>query len=72
MSYWSAAPPLLWQDETLDLFGTEEFRVVDGGAAGTLFEPFSNLSETCTIYTFEVRGKDAIEQTGNLNVDAGL
>jgi hypothetical protein len=54
------------------LFGTEKFRVVDGGAAGTLFEPFSNLSETCTIYTFEVRGKDAIEQTGNLNVDAGL
>lgn len=72
MGHWSSKPPLVWTDERLVLFAHERFRVVDGGAAGTLFEPFASVAETCEVYTFEVRGSAEIEGSGHTNIDAGI
>ena len=72
MGYWSADNPLIWKNVDLDLFKAGAFRIVDGGAAGDLFEPFDAVAPFCTIYTFEPRGKDAIAHEDHVHVDAGL
>lgn len=72
MGYWKSNPPWIWIDEGLALFKANEFRIIDGGAAGELFEPFDAVSEFCEVVTFEPRGANAVEYRARVNINAGL
>lgn len=72
MGYWKNSFPLVWTDAELAIFGTEDFHIVDGGAAGELFEPFDTVSDHCRVYTFEPRGTETIEYQARVNIGAGL
>lgn len=70
--YWSADLPLIWDELEPGFFSEAPFIVVDGGAAGELFQPFDAVAEHCLIYTFEPRGEDNIVYEKWKNIDAGL
>ncbi|GGA40967.1 FkbM family methyltransferase [Pelagibacterium lentulum] len=72
MGYWKSNSPLIWTDFAPEIFGANRFHIVDGGAAGLLFEPFDAVSDICSVYTFEPRGSETIEYRAKVNIDAGL
>ncbi|MEQ8445454.1 MAG: FkbM family methyltransferase [Pelagibacterium sp.] len=72
MGYWRSNAPLIWADSSLAIFEASRFTIVDGGAAGEIFEPFDTVLDSCQIYTFEPRGSETIDYEAKVNIDAGL
>jgi len=71
-NYWSPNKPLLINELEFQNLAVSPYIVIDGGAAGDIEEPFSQITGFTKFIRFEPRGAETVDLRDDIYVDGGL